>query len=439
MTPAIMKLRTVRLHLASLGLPFALAAGCAVEQPSVSARKTAAVAGTTVGTLAGEAGGCTTSVVLGLSTQIAEQAACDTPNSWVSFAGDSGLAITSNAVLPFLTPDARSDLDAAGQQSTLQINSALRTIAQQYLLYQWWEDGECGIAAAATVGNSNHEGGRAVDLDNWDDEIDNMANNGWDHDVPGDVVHFDHNASADDRGRDVLAFQELWNANNPSDTIGTDGDYGPETEARLVESPAIGFAKGPSCLTSGSSSGSGSKSGSGAGSGSGAWHSHPAAQTVSVDGPDTVVSGQVAHYAFTVQNQSETDWDDTTAIDVQSDQASQLYDAQSWTSPTQVGTLPEPVAAGAMVTIEFDIQAPAVTRNTAIAEPLVLVDNGAVVGTLDFGVNITTQAGGSTSTDSEPLPPPAVTAGCAAGGAGGAGGLAAVGLALALVRRRRTR
>jgi MYXO-CTERM domain-containing protein len=438
MHAAIMKLRTVRLHLASLSLPLVVL-GCAAEQPSVTAIKAA----TTVGTLAGEAGGCTTSVVLGLSTQIAEQAACDTPNSWVSFAGDSGLAITSNAVLPFLTPDARSDLDAAGRQSTLQINSALRTIAQQYILYQWFEDGECGIAAAATVGNSNHEGGRAVDLDNWDDEIDNMANNGWAHDVPGDVVHFDHNASVDDRGRDVLAFQELWNANNPNDTIGTDGDYGPQTEARLVESPAVGFAKGPSCLT-GTTTGTGSGgggSGKGSGSGSGAWHTHPAAQTVSVDGPDTVVSGQVAHYAFTVQNQSETDWDDTTAIDVQSDQPSQLYDAQSWASPTQIGTLPETVAAGAMVTIEFDIQAPTVAANTAIAEPLVLVDNGAVVGTLNFGVNITTQAGSSTSTDSEPLPPPAVTAGCAAGGTGGAGGgaLVAVGAALALVRRRRVR
>ena len=61
---------------------------------------------------------------------------------------------------------ARSDLDAVAAQESLQINSALRTIAQQYLLYDWYHEGRCGITAAAHVGNSNHEGGRAVDLAN---------------------------------------------------------------------------------------------------------------------------------------------------------------------------------------------------------------------------------------------------------------------------------
>src|SRR5262249_26205119 len=138
--------------------------------------------------------------------------------------------------------DAKADLIAASHTATLQVNSAFRTIAQQYLLYQWYQEGRCGIAIAATVGTSNHESGRAVDLANYASVITDMANHGWAHDVPGDDVHFDHNASPDIRGQDTKAFQVLWNANNPGDQIAEDGAYGPQTEARLKMSPATGFA-----------------------------------------------------------------------------------------------------------------------------------------------------------------------------------------------------
>jgi hypothetical protein len=35
----------------------------------------------------------------------------------------------------------------------------LRTVAQQYLLYTWYQNGQCGIGLAAKLGNSNHETG----------------------------------------------------------------------------------------------------------------------------------------------------------------------------------------------------------------------------------------------------------------------------------------
>lgn len=41
----------------------------------------------------------------------------------------------------------------------------------------------------------------------------------------------------------VLAFQRLWNCNNPTDTIAEDGIYGSQTEARVLKSPASGFPK----------------------------------------------------------------------------------------------------------------------------------------------------------------------------------------------------
>src|SRR3954468_21110323 len=98
--------------------------------------------------------GCSTSVVIGLSRQIAEEANCENPGSMVEFPTGGNITITSNAVLPFLAQDARTDLVAASSSGSLQVNSALRTIAQQYLLYRWYQQGRCGITAAATVGHS---------------------------------------------------------------------------------------------------------------------------------------------------------------------------------------------------------------------------------------------------------------------------------------------
>src|SRR5262249_44952934 len=127
--------------------------------------------------------GCSTAVVLGLSTQIAEQANCEHPGDFVSFQATGGITFTSSAGLPFLDMAARDDLVAVATSGPVQINSGLRTLAQQFLLVQWFHQGRCGIAAAAAVGNSNHEGGRAVDLANYADRIAVMATHAWAHDV----------------------------------------------------------------------------------------------------------------------------------------------------------------------------------------------------------------------------------------------------------------
>ena len=149
---------------------------------------------------------CTTASVIGLSKQIANEISCMNPNSLTRFTAGNGISITSNAVLPFLAANAKADLQKVGN---VRVNSAFRTVAAQYLLLQWHNRGRCGIKAAAPVGRSNHESGRAVDLANWSARVGAMANHRWSHDVPGDPVHFDHLSSADIRGRDTLAFQRL--------------------------------------------------------------------------------------------------------------------------------------------------------------------------------------------------------------------------------------
>ena len=190
---------------------------------------------------------CSTSVVLGLSLQITEEMNCLSANSMVRLPSGGGISFSGSAVIPYLEPDAERDLH---NENNASINSLFRTVVQQYLLYEWFSQGRCGITAAATPGNSNHETGKAADLGNWASVISAMSNHGWAHDVPGDDVHFDHTASADLRGLDVHAFQRLWNRNHPTDLIAEDGAYGPMTAARIARSPSGGFAIGASCTQS---------------------------------------------------------------------------------------------------------------------------------------------------------------------------------------------
>lgn len=193
---------------------------------------------------------CSTAAVIELSRQIAEETDCIMPGQLVKFDPVPGITFTGSAVLPYLSAKARADLyAAAGQAGTtpMQITSAFRTVVQQYLLNRWFELGRCGITAAAEPGRSNHESGRALDIGNYNAWITKLGAHGWSHDIPGDPVHFEHLASADIRGADVLAFQRLWNRNAPNDPIAEDGDFGPATEARVKQAPAEGFGIGATC------------------------------------------------------------------------------------------------------------------------------------------------------------------------------------------------
>jgi hypothetical protein len=199
--------------------------------------------GTTVTGAVGS--GCSTSVVLGLSEQIVAEMNCMSPAALERFDEEPGIVFSGSAVLPYLAPNAVDDLRAAAQHvGPLQITSGFRTVAQQYLLRQWYERGRCGISAAALPGNSNHENGRALDLSNWSSVVSTMRNHGWSHPLANDPVHFEHLSSPDLSGMDVHAFQRLWNRNHPEDRIAEDGDYGPQTAARLGRAPVAGFAVG---------------------------------------------------------------------------------------------------------------------------------------------------------------------------------------------------
>ncbi len=366
--------------------------------------------------------GCSTAVVLGLSQQIADEVACERPGAFAHFAAGGGISFSGSAVLSYLAPDARDGLEAAAAGGgSMSLTSAYRTVAQQYLLYQWYAQGRCGITAAATPGNSNHESGRAVDLGNYGSYVSRMSAHGWAHDVAGDPVHFDHLASADLRGSDVLAFQRLWNRNNPNDPIAEDGAYGPQTGARIARSPSGGFAKGPTCGTTARAL---------------------VAKVMTSPGP--LAPGQAGMFTIELTNTGDVAWPAATTIVTAPDgRDSALYDASHWTSAHQIAAIGQDVAPGASLDVDVAVVAPASDVVTHVDEAFALDDGAGSFGAIALTVQVV-PVGDSPSDDTAPEGPegddggPVVTGGCSAGGDGAGALLLLAPLALLWRRRRRS-
>jgi len=213
-------------------------------------------------------GGCSTTAVWGLSAQIIEQMNCLIPGGALVEVPARPNFVKGPASLAWMQPPAVTAFVAALDSkpgTTLTSNSMLRTVAQQYLLYRWYQKGTCGISLAATPGNSNHESGLAIDVAEHGTWKATLQSEGFSWLGASDPVHFDFAGagSVDLSGMDVLAFQKLWNLNNPGDPIAEDGDYGPQTEARLSQSPTDGFAIPPSCGVGGAAGAAGSGGGAG--------------------------------------------------------------------------------------------------------------------------------------------------------------------------------
>jgi hypothetical protein len=219
------------------------------EPDETVAQEGSAVTGGTVAHAA--ANSCSTASVKGLSLQIIEEGNCISPGAYAKVPDRSNLTVGS-AVFRYLEKPARDQLVAsldAHKGWNMTVNSMLRTIAQQYLLYTWYQQGRCGIGLAAKPGNSNHETGLAMDINPASTWRPSLENHGFHWLGSADPVHFDYvgSGAVSHKGLDVKAFQRLWNYNHPGDKITVDGDWGPQTESRMKKAPADGFASGPTC------------------------------------------------------------------------------------------------------------------------------------------------------------------------------------------------
>jgi len=194
--------------------------------------------------------GCSTAVAEPLSQQLVDEINCLSPGTLARIDGIAHVSLGS-AVIPWLQAPAVNGLRAAvsARGTTLALNSALRTLPQQLMLYRWYQMGACGITLAATPGTSPHESGLAIDTSDYAAWQSALEAHGWHWHGAGDLVHFDYTAGGtiDLAGASVRAFQTLWNRNHPADTLTVDGSYGPMTESRLRMAPTEGFPIGPSC------------------------------------------------------------------------------------------------------------------------------------------------------------------------------------------------
>jgi peptidoglycan hydrolase-like protein with peptidoglycan-binding domain len=194
---------------------------------------------------------CSTARVRGLSLQIIQEMNRLITGGVLLPINDLNVSGNSATVNLFLQPKAKAALAKAIARRgvTLAINSCLRTVVQQHILFSW--QGSNCVSIAATPGRSNHEDGFAIDTPEFSAWRQDLEAEGWDWFGPGDEVHFTYMGGGvrDDIGNlGVRAFQILWNRHNPQDLIDDDGSYGPETSARLNRSPADGFPVSPAAV-----------------------------------------------------------------------------------------------------------------------------------------------------------------------------------------------
>lgn len=195
-------------------------------------------------------GSCSTSSVDGLSRQIIEQVRCQNARTFAQVPARPNLVLDQN-IYAYLEQSARDSLvktlDAHPKQ-TMVVHSALRTVAQQYLVWKWSANKRCGVPLATPPGSSNHEFGRALDIADhalWRPALEAQSFRWL---GPSDIVHFDFRTNhVSGPAPDVLAFQRLWNRNHPDDRVAESGHYDAATEERLKQAPPAGFASGPVC------------------------------------------------------------------------------------------------------------------------------------------------------------------------------------------------
>jgi len=193
--------------------------------------------------------GCSTDAVAGLAKQLVSETNAIRPGLFSDLRNVRGVTLTKAVQsVPYLQTAALNALQRAVSRGgrTLTINSALRTLPQQLLLYKWYTMRACRISAAAKPGASNHNGGLAVDVADPYSWVSAMSSQGFRHLGAGDPPHFDYKGAGgtDVRSLSVRAFQSLWNKNNPNDRLPVDGVYSNAVESRLLLSPANGFAVG---------------------------------------------------------------------------------------------------------------------------------------------------------------------------------------------------
>lgn len=190
---------------------------------------------------------CSTAGVRALDLQLIRQIERISPGLLVNF---SHLNVEcGGGVHSFLQAPAAKALEKAiaARGKKMIVNSAYRTIVQQFILYSHCQAKRCGITAAAQPGKSNHNTGLALDIEDaagWRSYLERF---GWDWIGSFDPVHYDYRGAGCKNlsWLATKAFQQLWNYNNPERRIIEDGSWGDQAEQVLKLVPVTGFDSVP--------------------------------------------------------------------------------------------------------------------------------------------------------------------------------------------------
>jgi N-acetylmuramoyl-L-alanine amidase len=188
---------------------------------------------------------CNTGLAQGLSVQLIGKLNRMVKTPLLVKVSSPAIDTSSSSVNPYLQSDAALHLIAAAKRrgKTLKLNSCLRTTVQQHIIRRQFENGLCGITAAAIPGRSNHERGAAIDIQDPEDWQECLENQGWSKLGSWDMPHYDYwDSRKDIASLQISAFQMLWNEHNPRDLIAIDGNYGQITAAKIDLSPVDGWS-----------------------------------------------------------------------------------------------------------------------------------------------------------------------------------------------------
>jgi murein L,D-transpeptidase YcbB/YkuD len=187
--------------------------------------------------------------VSGLSRQIIAQMNTIANGILINFESLPGIEGSGASLNLYLQSGAKESLRAAlreglAKQPNLKmtINSAYRTVAQQHILYQVFQRDPKLIPLASKPGNSNHENGLAIDVNNYNAWKPYLTAHGWHWLGGNDPVHFSESSGRDDVNKlGIAAFQALWNQYHPDDSMTVDGNFGAQTAAKMDSAPIGGF------------------------------------------------------------------------------------------------------------------------------------------------------------------------------------------------------
>jgi N-acetylmuramoyl-L-alanine amidase len=179
----------------------------------------------------------TTNLLNALDKQLIAEMLDLAPGALVDISKMPGLVLADSAAHPYLVPAAAKALQKAIASGGINLtaNSIYRTLAQQMLLFQ---NKDLFEIVAAPPGDSNHNGGLAIDIEEpyWWEIF--LRVQGWKKLGDWDRMHFDFPA-ANIRELSIKAFQRLCTKNGIS--LSVDGGLGDRTMAALRQTPIEGF------------------------------------------------------------------------------------------------------------------------------------------------------------------------------------------------------